>query len=74
MTMGHAAMALQRAAGRASHVALSTLYGQSWDLDLLRAELEAVRPEQVRDAMARVVARGLLSVLVEPRLVDEAVA
>lgn len=67
MTMGHAAMALQRSTGRAANVALNAAYGCEWTLESLQAELDALTPEDVAKALRELLSGGLVEVLVEPR-------
>lgn len=56
MLVGQRAMSLQRAVGRATNLAATTLYGLPWGMDAYRKELERIRPRDVREALQ---ARGV---------------
>lgn len=67
LSIGATAMSLQRASGRAAAAALGERYGTIYHLDDIRAELEALRPSDVRDAWARLVASDDVRIVVRPR-------
>ena len=66
MLLGHAAMGLQRAYGRAGSSALAELYGIPWGPEALRTSLDGVDVDSVWAAARRVLSNDPLEVLVEP--------
>jgi len=66
MLIGNAAMNLQRVAGRANEVALAERLRLPWGMEAFRASLAELTLEDVRRAVARVLAAEAVEVLVEP--------
>ncbi len=67
MIHGLAAMRHERVLGRATDLAWSVYSGRPYGLDALRARLDAVTPEVVRDALARLELARAVEVVVLPR-------
>jgi zinc protease len=66
MLSGHSAMSLQRVASRALDAASGERLGLPWGLSAHREALQQVDAAGVREALRRVVASGLVEVVVEP--------
>ncbi len=66
MLVGHTAMGLQRAGGRAADAALGERYGLPFGLDGYRQAMQDVTAESVNQAMAAQHAREWIEVVVEP--------
>lgn len=66
MVAGQLSMARQRASGRASAAAWGLRFDRPWDLDALRAEVATIDADRVRAALARVLDRGGVEVVVSP--------
>ncbi|NCG21403.1 MAG: hypothetical protein GWP91_20525, partial [Rhodobacterales bacterium] len=63
---GVIAMRLQRASGRASHIALSALWQQSTDIRQLSAERAAVTPDDICEALQHIELDHPLTLVVRP--------
>jgi zinc protease len=67
MLSGQAAMALQRASGRAADLASGERHGLPWGLEAHRRALASVDAAAVRSAVRRVLAAEPVEVVVEPK-------